>query len=398
MKLLKKNKCMELHRPILSIVLSLLTLLGCGVTVKVIKNTSRPEKPSWVERLPIASSSLYFVGIKTKASTLEEGQKEAMQDALSKVANYLGSTVNYSMDIERKNREKIATGFIKVQSGTKVIEASVVDTYYIKTSYIGKRTIEEYDVYVLLKLPKDVIPKILAANKEEKKKKANAAYELFVRGKHLEDKGSYERALNLYEQALKVLPNTNEVVNINNGRIANNIDLQQTLLNHIELINHAMRRVLVIVSEENMSIKREHSTLADNLAGTLTGNGYILVSLPEQSPYQTAGLADRILSGDKRTIEQIAKKTGALYIVAGRANTTYSSKVMGQYCYYAIGDAKLIQAFGKEHIIKNIPFKISGFHQKKEQAGLNALAEAGEEIGKTIVKKLNDVIGSKTQN
>ncbi len=390
----EKNKYLGLRCPVLSVVLLLLTLVGCGVSVKVIKNTSRPEKPSWVDRLPVESSSLYFVGIKTKASTLDEGQKEAMQDALSQIANYLGTTVNYNMEIERKNHEKITTGYIKVKSGTKVIEASVADTYYIKTTYIGNRTIEEYDVYVLVKLPKYVIPKILAANKEEKEKKVMAAYNLFVRGKVFEEKRMYGQAMNLYNQALDLLPDTTEVVGISNRTIKNNIELQQTLINSLHEINQAMKRVLIIVEEKNMSIKRAHSILADNLAGVLTNNGYILTSLPIQSVYQTTELVKRILSGDKNTINWIAEKTGAMYIVAGRADTTYSSEVMGQYCYYAVGDIKMIQAFGSTRTIENIPLKISGFHQEKEQAGLNALADAGKEAGQAIIKKLNKMTES----
>ena len=387
----EKNKGLELRRFLLLAALLLFTIIGCGVSVKVIKNTSRPEKPSWVERLPIASSSLYFVGIKTKASTLEEGEKEATQDALSQIANYLGTTVNYNMEIERNNHEKMVTGYIKVKSGTKVIEASIVDTYYIKTTYIGNRTIEEYDVYVLVKLPKDVIPKILAANKKEKETKVMTAYNLFVKGKALEEKRMYEQANNLYNQALDLLSDTTEIVGISDSTIKNNIELQQTLINRIREINQAMKRVLIIVDEKNMSIEREHSILADNLAEVLTKNGYILTPFPIQSMYQTNGFVSRILSGDKNTINEIAEKTGAMYIVAGRVNTTYSSEVMGQYCYYAIGDIKMIQAFGNTHTIENIPLKTSGFHQEKEQAGLNALAEAGQETGQIVVKELNKI-------
>ena len=371
----------------------LFIVIGCGVSVKVITNTSRPEQPSWLDKLPVASDSLYFVGIKTKASTLEQGQTEAMQDALSKVSTYLDATVNFDMKIERKNEEKITTGFIKLRSGTKVIEASMADTYYIKTTYIGNRTIEEFNVYVLIKLPKDIIPKIRAANKEEKEKKADAAYELFQKAKDSEDKRMYKNALELYNQASNLLPDINEVINIKRGNdITNNIELNQTILYHVQNINQAMKRTFVIVNEKNMSVETEHSILAENLSEALTKNGYFLAFFPTQSVYRPTELANKILSGDRETINLIVRETGAMYIVVGRVNTNYSSYVMGQYCYYAIGEIKMIQAFGDNHIIENIPFKNSGFHQEREQAGLNALTNSGKEIGETIVKKLNEMV------
>ncbi len=370
---------------------SVLLLVAAGCGVKVITSASRPERPSWVDRIPVGPGSLYFIGIKTKAPTLEEGQKEATQDALGKVANYLGATVNYSMNIERKNETKTTTGYIKVKSGTKIIDVSVVDSYSIKTTYVGQRTIEEYDVYVLVRLPKDVVSSIRAADKEEKEKRADAAYELFERGMISEDGRMYDNALSLYRQALDLVPDTSEVVAISGGRgsVTNNIDLHQAILTHVQDIDRAMKRVFVIVSEKNMSVEREHSVLADNLSEALTNNGYSLASFPVQSAREATALAEGILSGDRSTINRIAKETGAMYIVAGRAHTTYSSMVMGQYCYYAMGDVKIIQAFGNDRTIENIPFKVSGFHQEKSQAGLNALSAAGKQVGETVVRKLD---------
>ena len=181
-------------------------VVGC---TKSIKNSnliysSGKQKPIWLTKPPEADSRfLYFVGVNTRAGTLEEGKKSAIQSAVNEIVGYFGIKAKTRYE-EKKN--EISTEImdqIVTKGEAKVSGVKLQEMYY--EQWKGERGDHFYNIFILLRYPRSEIEKEKRRIQAEKNRKKNQAREMFNLAGKLVQKGEVASALENYAQALKVL-------------------------------------------------------------------------------------------------------------------------------------------------------------------------------------------------
>lgn len=339
-------------------ILILCTILqaACSQPAQILRESSAPTRPEWIVQ-PLQSSELmYFVGIKTGTNTLEEGREAAITDAMSKIANFLGSKVQsifeeHSTEIEQKLKQQITS-----KSSATVFGSQIVDWYHEKMVRIDKKfRMEKYDVYVLVSFKKSEVDKEIQRQQKEKVAKVTTAHDLYLQGLKSERQKTYQVAHRLYLQALDILKGIDDFVVIDTGEIKNNEELANLLKTRSQEVVSKMHRVTLSLrvhdSEKGLQVFQA------TLASALSEKGFTVTR--EEPAIE--------ISGDLFVAE--------------------SSFAMNNFAYYAEGDVSA-KRISDGQVIAVVPVKVKGFHKTREQAALNALAEAGSAAGEILSKSL----------
>jgi len=343
----------------LPFLLFIMIQFACATPAQVMRETSRPTRPEWIDRPPHGNEILHFVGIKTSAETFEEGRDAAIRNAMSKVSDYLGSKVEsifeeHVTEIEQKLRQQITT-----RSSAAVHGAKVVDSYYEKLLRIDKNfRMEKYDVYVLISFSKAEAAKEVERQQKEKREQAQIAYDFYLKGVDCEKNDRYYDARNFYSEALGILTGIEDVIEVGGKDVKNSRDLLLILKTRLQNVNLKLSQVMLSIKVNGPP--KAHQVFTSSFISALNGSGFTI------------------------TDEQPAIN------ISGEISVTESSYVMNNFVYYAEGSVTAIRTSDQQKVAV-LPFRVKGFHRSREQAALNALAEAGIEAGnglsKTILEK-----------
>lgn len=345
-----------------------MTQYGCATPTVIKRETSLPVEPDWIKKPPHSEDTLYFIGISTSSETLEQGQSAALKNAMSEISNYMGTRIesvfqSYITEIERNLSFQM-----KSESAAFVKGAKVVDSYYEKVIRIDKNfRIEKYDVYLLVGLsPKEVKNEVMRQQKE-KLEKVNSAFKYYLTGLNDEKKSKFYSARKAYNQSLALISQINDVVAIEHKDVKNSEELNFRLKNCIQHINSKLSKV-------SLSIKVKGSEKAEKV---FISN--FMLSLGEH------GLT---ITNDKPA-----------YKFRGDVSVFESSYIMNNYVYYAEGSVSA-ERMSDHQIVDTYSFKAKGFHPKKEQSELNALAEGGLEAGEALAEMMwrKDKVGKELKS
>ena len=341
----------------ISLIFLLLILLqmSCAIPTQIIRERSSSVKPEWIESLPQDNATLYFVGIKTSAETLEDGMKAAIRNAMSNISDYMGIKIesvfeDYISEVEQKLIYQI-----KSKSSATVRGAQVVDSYYEKMMRIDKNfKIEKYDVYVLVKFSKAEIANEIERQQKIKREKIKTAYNFYLNGINKENRKKYYDARRFYKQALTVVESLEDVLIIRgNNEIKNSDDFRLSLQAHLKNVTLYLSRVELSINIDGSTQSKQ--TFISNFITSLNEHGYTITdSLPA------------------------IKITGNIFV-------SESSYILNNYFFYAQGSVSAKRASDKQ-IIAEYFFKVKGSHHLKKQAALKALEEAGLEAGHGLSK------------
>ena len=340
-------------RSVLIFLLVIMSQMSCAPSTQIIREDSSPVKPKWIETPPQGNETLYFVGIKTSAETLEDGRNAALRNAMSKISNFMGSKIesvfeDYVSEVEQKLIQQI-----KSKSSATVKGAQVVDSYYEKMTRIDKNfKMERYDVYVLVKFSKAAIKKEIDRQQKIKEEKIKTAYDYYLSGISKENRQKYYDARRYYNQALTVVEKLEDVLIIpGNHDIKNSDALRLSLRAHLKKVNLRLSRVELSINIDGPP--RANQTFISNFVAALNKHGFTI------------------------TDSQPAIK------VTGNVFVTESSYIMRNYFFYAEGSVSAQRTVDRQ-IVAEFPFKIKGSHRLKKQAALKALANAGLKAGIAI--------------
>ena len=305
-------------------------------------------KPDWIMNTPKDPANLYFVGMNTAAESLDQGQDAAIKSAMGKIANYLGTKIDSVSEQNISETEQNLKLQIKAKSKARVRGASVED-------WLAEKNGGRYDVYVLIKMPKSQIGRELARQEREKSAKANAAYDLYLRGGEEEKQKSYHAAVIFYKQALDILKEMDELAPLNRGGVNNTRDLLSLLQAARQGASAAARQLALLIK--------------------VTG--------PEEAQRVfVAGLAAALeKSGFKRN------RDAAAIEISGEASASESGFALNNYVFYAQGQLSALRRSDRR-IIGTVPFKTKAFGADKTKAALNALTQAADEAGRTLARIL----------
>lgn len=359
-----------------------LVLTGC-TSVQIIKETSQPTKPGWLSQLPRDDVFFYYIGSNTGAKTLADGENAARKDALVKVAEYLGIDINAQLDMTMTETDQSVKEQLKTKTDALISQAAIVDSYHektIRTTHDFKK--EMFDVYLLLKYPKEEARKELIRRETETRNKAQAAFNLYQSGKVQESQGNYRQARQFFHEGMDILSQIPTVVSLDQPEVDNTRELASLLKSEERNAIANLRRVVVWVQETNLDQVHSPSTLGTSLQAILTKHEFSVVD----QPIPHSNLDAEPLAGDKKVLEALNAQ-GVMFLIASQAHTIFSSTAMNKHFYKAQGVLSVFSTQTGETLI-TIPIDSQGYHQDRSQAGLNALREAGKSAGEKLVKEL----------
>lgn len=330
--------------------------IGCGSESQFRKETSAPVPPSWIAAPPADSKDLrYFVGIRTGASTLEEGKDSAVKDASGRIAGFLKSRVSSQFDETTTQLEQNLKQQISARSKAEVSGARVVDWYYEKASRVDRAfSVERYDVYVLVSYPKVEVGREMERQAGEKRAIAGKALGWYRKGMREEETRRYTEARESYLQVISELNALDEVTPVEGGFVDT-------------------AGLLRAAKEKAADLTRRSRRLAVryNVRGS------------EESYRQfTAGFSGAVVSGKI----EIGDDDPA-YEVTGEVSISEGGIVMGNYVAYASGSLEL-RRIADGRIVSVVPLQAKGFHRQRGMAALNALKEGGGKAGESVAKAI----------
>ncbi len=331
-------------------------IIGCGSQSQFLKETSAPVPPSWIAASPADSNDLrYFVGIRTGASTLEEGKDSAVKDASGRIAGFLKSRVSSQFEETTTQLEQNLKQQLSARSNAEVRGARVIDWYYEKVSRVDRAfRVDRYDVYVLVSYPKVEVGREMERQAGEKRAIAGKAHGWYRKGMREEETRRYTEARESYLQVINELDALDEVMLLEGG-----------FVDTAGLLRAAKAKAA--------DLTRRSRRLA--IRYTVRGN--------EESYRQfNAGFSGAVVS---RKIE--VGDDDPAYEVTGEVSIREGGVVMGNYVAYASGSLEL-RRVADGRIVSVVPLQAKGFHRQRGMAALNALKEGGSQAGESVAKAI----------
>ena len=171
----------------------------------VVRTTSAPKEPAWLTRPPQEPGVLYFSGAKEGSDSLEDAKAAATDVARAQAAQYIG--VNISAEHRDVMSTDLASDQVKdtVQSRTAALirDAEIADVYYEKISrQAGATSIDRYDVWVLIRLPKSALEQERVRQADEQKETAKSAVARLHDAQSQERLGNWLAALVRYRDVI----------------------------------------------------------------------------------------------------------------------------------------------------------------------------------------------------
>src|SRR5262249_35594149 len=168
-------------------------LCACGGEKPAVKTTSAPKPPAWLAKAPSSADTLYFSGAKEGASSLEEGKASATELARSQAAPDIGVEISAAQRdvMSTEEAENMARDTVKSRANAMLRSAELADVYYERISReVGAGTIDRYDVWVLIKLPRAEVEKERQRQAQEAQQTAAAGVSRYREGRDQERKGN----------------------------------------------------------------------------------------------------------------------------------------------------------------------------------------------------------------
>ena len=179
--------------------------LACGAEKPAVKTSSSPRPPAWLAKAPSSPEALYFSGAKEGAASLEEGKASAFESARSQAAQYIGVEISAEHHdvMSTEEAENKARDTVKSRANAMLRSAELADVYYERISReVGAGTIDRYDVWVLLRLPRAEVEKERQRQAQEAQQTAAAALARYREGRDQEKQGNLIAALVRYRDAV----------------------------------------------------------------------------------------------------------------------------------------------------------------------------------------------------
>ncbi len=124
-----------------------------AVSEKPLHRSAR-KMPEWVTRRPDLPGHFVTVGIATGMSSLEEGQRAAVGEAVSEVVTYLGVRAEILYQQTRTELTTHLTEQITARAAARVASGRTVEMYYeVRGRFADGHVVPVHDVYVLVSIP-----------------------------------------------------------------------------------------------------------------------------------------------------------------------------------------------------------------------------------------------------
>ena len=342
-----------------------LMLLACAGEKPAVKTSSSPKPPAWLAKAPTSSEMLYFSGAKEGASSLEEGKISAVESARSQAAQYIGVEISAEHHdvMSTEEAENKARDTVKSRANAMLRSAELADVYYEKISReAGAGTIDRYDVWVLLKLPRAEVEKERQRQAQEAQGTAAAAATRYREGRDQERQGNLIAALVRYRDALGKAKGVAGGTPTGDRELATASALAQKLQDAISAAQGKARRAIVVAPD----------WVAGAVTQALAKQGFAAQTQPESS--ENAALAQ-------------AKAQGTPWVIVVHATTTPGGRVFAQVAATAALDVRALDARSGA-VVASAQKQAKGVGRTPEAAQQAAASEAGLGAGNDVAAAL----------
>ena len=345
--------------------LAVLALAACGGEKAALKTSSSPKPPGWLAKAPSSSEALYFTGAKEGAGSLEDGKASAVESARSQAAQYIGVEISaeHRDVMSTEEAENMARDTVRSRANAMLRSAEVADVYYEKISReVGAGTVDRYDVWVLLKLPRAEVERERQRQAQQAEQGAAAAVARYREGRDLERQGDLIGALARYRDAVGKAKDVAGSTPTGDREIASAAALLQKAQDAASAARGKARRAIVVAPD----------WVAGAVAQALSKQGFTA-----QMP---AG------SGESAALAQ-AKAQGTPWVIVVHATTTPGGKVFAQVAATAALDVRALDARSGA-VVASAQKQAKGVGRTPEAAQQAAASEAGLGAGNDVAAAL----------
>ncbi len=345
---------------------ALLALCACGPEkLAAVKTTSSPKPPAWLTKAPSGGDALYFTGAKDGSASLEEGKDSAMEAARGQAAQYIGVEISaeHSDVMSTEEAENKAKDVVQTRANAVVRSAELADVYYEKISReSGSGTIDRYDVWVLIKLPRAEIEKERARQADEAKTAVRTSLARLREAQVHEKAGNVLAALIRYREVVSQMKGVGQSVETGDAEIANAGRLRQVAQDAANAVQAKARRAILVAP--------------DWVAGAVT------------QALSAKGFTARTQAGfDEAAALAAAKAQGMPWVIVVHATTTPGGQVFAQVAASAALDVRALDAQSGA-VVASAQKQAKGVGRTPEAAQQAAASAAGLGAGNDLAAAL----------
>jgi len=330
-----------------------------------IRTSSSPKPPAWLAKTTSDSATLYFSGAKEGSSSLEEGKDSALEAARSQAAQYIGVEISaeHSDVMSTEEAENKAKDTVKSRANAMVRSAELADVYYEKISReAGSGTIDRFDVWVLIRLPRAEIEKERERQKQEARETVKAALGRYREALAQQKAGDELAALIRFRDVLTQLKGQGQNVETGDTAIASAGKLKQLAQDAAASSQSKVRRAIVIAPD----------WVAGAVTQALSAKGFTAQT-------QTGATEQAALAA--------AKAQGTPWVIVVHATTTPGGRVFAQVAASAALDVRALDARNGA-VVASTQKQAKGVGRTPEAAQQAAASEAGLGAGNDLAAAL----------
>jgi hypothetical protein len=349
-----------------SLAAAALLLAACGSgRPAAVRTTSSPKPPAWLAKAPGSSDTLYFSGAMEGASSLEDGKAGALDSARSQAAQYIGVEISaeHSDVMSTEEAENKAKDVTKSRAAAMVRSAELADVYYEKVSReAGSGTIDRFDVWVLIKLPRAEVQKERERQDQVARESVKASLSRLREAQVQEKAGNVLAALVRYRDVVTQMKSAGENIETGDAQIPKSGRLRQIAEDAASKMQSRVRRAIVVAP--------------DWVAGSLT------------QALSAKGFSARTQSGmDENAALAAAKAQGMPWVIVVRATSTPGGQVFSQVAATASLDVRALDA-SSGAVVASSQKQAKGVGRTPEAAQQAAASEAGLGAGNDLAAAL----------
>jgi len=339
--------------------------LACGGEKPAVKTSSSPRPPAWLAKAPSSPDALYFSGAKEGAASLEEGKASAVESARSQAAQYIGVEISaeHRDVMSTEEAENKSKDTVKTRTNAMLRSAELADVYYERISReVGAGTIDRYDVWVLLKLPRAEIEKERQRQAQDAQQAAAAGLARYREGREQEKQGNLIAALARYRDAAAKAKDLAGSTLTGDREIATATALLQKAQDAANATQVRVRRAIVVAPD----------WVAGAVTQALSRKGF--QAQTESDTREETALAQ-------------AKAQGTPWVIVVRATTTQGGRVFAQVAATAALDVRALDARSGV-VVASAQKQAKGVGRTPEAAQQAAASEAGLDAGSDLAALL----------
>ncbi|MBI4423738.1 MAG: hypothetical protein HY554_08425 [Elusimicrobia bacterium] len=340
--------------------LPLLLLAACA-PAKMLKETSKPARPPWIEKPPVQDArQAYFVGFCTGAETLEAAQECAVKSALAQVSQHIGVHIQSEFRERSTELEESLLRQLHARSEAKLMGLRVVDSYHETLTRVeGKLRLSRHDAYVLAGYSQDDLRRERERQARDQAAQARNALALYEEGRGQAAADPWA-AVQSFREGLKLLAAIGDDVALE-GALGGTRTLSRKTREALEGALAATRRFALKVRVRGPD--EAESVFRSSFAAAMSAKGYRA---------EAKGAALRI--------------EGDLFLVRG-------GEVFENRVYTAQGSISAHSA-KDDRLLATVHASSKGLNRNPHQAALAAAEEAGRDAAEQLLAQLSQAEGA----